>query len=174
MVPSKAVRTFLHPLVKRSLIMLLSSISLASWYNTGTTSKRWRLVPSKLSQPMSGPKHSTRFLEIDKPRPVTFAPRGDRFLTVDHLRLDSDNGKAVFLEQNQDLWECCTLTAGVDPPVWSKEIGEDELDSLKLVTGLRRTGPRVYLAANHKRSINLLNEHKKDAFCVQEEEPMKK
>jgi hypothetical protein len=41
----------------------------------------------------------------------------DTLIPLDKLRT-TDDGKLVFLEENQAVWECNTLPEGDDPPVW--------------------------------------------------------
>lgn len=59
----------------------------------------------------------------------------DSFVTLDHLKNEND-GKVVFLYENQGVWDCRTLPDGDDPPVWCYGDQMDENDNW--YTGERR------------------------------------
>ena len=41
----------------------------------------------------------------------------DNLVALDRLKTEQD-GKIVFVSENQDIWDCRTLAQGDDPPVW--------------------------------------------------------
>lgn len=48
----------------------------------------------------------------------------DGLRQLEHLEW-SDDGKLIFLDENQAVWTCATLTDGDDPPVWVEDVFEE-------------------------------------------------
>jgi hypothetical protein len=55
---------------------------------------------------------------LRKDQPNAFCVQ-DYLLPVSRLRR-SDDGKVIFLVENQSCWTCATLSEGSDPPVWAE------------------------------------------------------